>query len=258
MKHCFLLLTHLVVLFTRLLTPNGFRAIVAENLALKQQLLIIKRSRHKAPNLHTSDRFIFAWLSLWMTSKRIIRSAIIIKPATILRFHQALVRKKYSKLYSRKTKGKPGLKGPDPELIKAIVAINQRNPQYGSPRIAMIISHIFGIDINKDIVRRILQSHYKPDPSQTNGPSWLSFIGNMKNSLWSVDLFRCESITLKSHWVMVVMDIWSRKFIGFAVHQGPVDGPTVCRLFNQSTAGKEKPRFLISDNDPLFNTSLAG
>ncbi len=30
------------------------------------------------------------------------------------------------------------------------------------------------------------------------GPSWLTVIGHAKDSLWSVDLFRCESILLKT------------------------------------------------------------
>jgi hypothetical protein len=33
----------------------------------------------------------------------------------------------------------------------------------------------------------------------------------MKDSLWSVDLFRCESMLLKSYWVMVVMDQFTRR-----------------------------------------------
>ena len=52
------------------------------------------------------------------------------------------------------------------------------------------------------------------------GPSWLTFIGHTKDSLWSVDLFRCEAITLKLHWVLVVMDQSTRRIIGFAVHAG--------------------------------------
>jgi putative transposase len=47
-----------------------------------------------------------------------------------------------------------------------------------------------------------LATHYRPEAG-TDGPSWLSFIGHMKDSLWSVDLFRCESIHLRGHWVMV-------------------------------------------------------
>jgi len=101
-------------------------------------------------------------------------------------------------------------------------------------------------------VRRILEKHYKPDPNHTNGPSWLSFIGNMKDSLWSIDMFKCESVNLKSHSVLVVMDQWSRRIIGFGVHAGPVDGPTACHMFNHAISGLDTPKYLSSDHDPLF------
>jgi len=83
--------------------------------------------------------------------------------------------------------------------------MKRRNPRYGYLRIAMQIKHAFGIEIDKGVVKRVLDKHgisISPD----DGPSWLSFIGHMKDSLWSINLFRCESILLKSHWVMVVMD----------------------------------------------------
>ena len=46
----------------------------------------------------------------------------------------------------------------------------------------------------------------------------------MKDSLRSVDLFRCESINLKTHWVLVIMDQFTRRIIGFCVHRGDVFG----------------------------------
>ncbi len=75
---------------------------------------------------------------------------------------------------------------------------------------------------------------------------------HMKDSLWSVDLFRCESIFLKSHWVLLVMDQFTRRIVGFGVHAGDVNGPSLCRMFNQVTIGKGTPRYLSSDHDPLF------
>jgi hypothetical protein len=69
--------------------------------------------------------------------------------------------------------------GPSKELIDAIVEIKRRNPRIGCPRIAQEIAHAFGIDINKDIVRRVLAKHYRPEAG-TDGPSWLSFIGHVK------------------------------------------------------------------------------
>ena len=54
------------------------------------------------------------------------------------------------------------------------------------------------IQIDKDVVRRILARHCRPG-QDSDGPSWLTFLGHMKDSLWSMDLFRCESATLRSY-----------------------------------------------------------
>src|SRR5262249_2669134 len=80
----------------------------------------------------------------------------------------------------------------------------------------------------------------------------LSFIGHLKDSLWSVYLFRCESILLRSHWVMVVMDVFTRRIIGFGVERDDLFGASLCRMFNRIIAGKPLPQHLSSDHDPLF------
>ncbi len=48
------------------------------------------------------------------------------------------------------------------------------------------------------------------------------------------------------------MDQFSRRIIGFAVHAGTLNGPAVCRLFNSIICGSRPPRYLSTDNDPLF------
>jgi hypothetical protein len=83
-------------------------------------------------------------------------------------------------------------------------------------RIAQQISHAFGLEIDKDVVRRILANHALPTSGDT-GPSWLSALAEARDSLWSVDLFRCESILLKSFWVMVVTDVYTRRIVGFVM-----------------------------------------
>jgi transposase InsO family protein len=186
-----------------------------------------------------------------MRPTRLLRAAIVLKPSTILCFHQALVKRKYRRLFTPKTRGKPGPRGPSPELISAILEMKRRNPNFGYQRIADQISLVFDIEIDKDVVRRVLARYYRPEPG-SNGPSWLTFLGHSKDSLWSVDLFRCESLILKSHWVMVVMDQFNRRIVGFAVHTGALDGPAVCRMFNSIVSGLTAPRYLSSDNDPLF------
>ena len=63
----------------------------------------------------------------------------------------------------------------------------------------------------------------------------------MKDSLWSVDLFRCESILLRSHWVMVVMDVFTRRIIGFGVERADPCGVSVVGCSPRSSPGS---RFL--------------
>lgn len=130
--------------------------------------------------------------------------------------------------------------------------MKRRNPGYGCPKIAEQISKLFGIDINKDIVRRTLAKYYYPAPDTGDGPSWLTFIGHTKDSLWSVDLFQCESILRKTHWVLVVMDQCTRRIIGFGVHAGDVDGIALCRMLNSAISTMGTPKYLSTDHDPLF------
>ena len=100
-------------------------------------------------------------------------------------------------------------------------------------------------------MRRILAARYQPAPD-SDGPSWLTVLGHAKDSLWSLDLFRCESAVLRTHWVLVVMDQCTRRLVGFAVHRGVVDGVGLCRMFNRATRYQAPPTYLSSDHDPLY------
>jgi len=186
-------------------------------------------------------------------SRRIAKLGALVKPATLFKFHKSLVDRKYRLLFSASAhRCKPGPKGPSAELIAAIVELKCRNPKFGCVRIAQQISHAFGVDIDKDVVRRVLAKHYHPSHSGSSGPSWLTLIGYAKDSLWGADLFRVESILLRSHWVMLVMDIFTRRIIGFGVDRAYIDGITACRMFNDAIAGQPRPRHVCTDHDPLF------
>ena len=192
------LFIHLLVTVARLFGPGGARSIVAESLLVKHQLLILNRSRARAPDLRPADRVIIGLCAILMRPARLLCSAIVLKPSTILSFHQTLVKRKYRLLFTPKTRGKPGPSGPSPELISAFVEMKRSNARFGYQRIADQISLNFNIEIEKDVVRRVLAKHYRPQPGASD-PSWLTFLGHSKDSLWSVDLFRCESFILKSH-----------------------------------------------------------
>ena len=74
--------------------------------------------------------------------------------------------------------------------------MKRRNPRFGCRKIAEHMARAFAIAINKDVLRRIFIQHYRPGSG--GGPSWLSVIGQAKDSLWSIDFFRCESILIKA------------------------------------------------------------
>ena len=253
MRDLLLLAIHLFVTLAKLLRPGGARAVAAESLLLKQQLIVSNRSRQRAPNLSTLDRFVLGLITLFVSPRRIPKLSAIVKSATLRKFHKALVDRKYRILFSSSGRPrKPGPKGPSSELIAAIVAMKQRNPRFGYMKIAQQISHAFGLDIDKDVVRRVLAKHYQPGDSGSTGPSWLTLIAQAKNSLWSLDLFRCESLLLRSHWVMVVMDVFTRRIVGFGVERADIDGISVCRMFNCAIAGQSLPKHVSTDHDPLF------
>ena len=252
MREKYELLVHFIITLIKILKPGGLKMVMAENMALKQQLITISRTRKRAPKLTTFDRFFFGILGFLINTKRILKIGVIIKPATIIKFHQAIVKRKYHLLYSAKKRQRPGRKGPDQQLVNLLLEMKARNPNFGYSRISMQIHEAFGIMISPFAVGRILRKYgYKGPPN--NGPSWLTFLGHMKDSLWSIDLFRCESITLKSHWVMVVMDQFTRRIIGFAVHVGDPCGVDICCMFNKIISGRRLlPKYLSTDNDPLF------
>ena len=99
MKDLLLTLLHLAVMTATLCGPGGVRAVIAENLLLKQQLIVLRRPRQRAPRLTASDRLLFGFGSLFLSPGRIRKVAIGVRPSTLLAFHQALVRRKYRRLF---------------------------------------------------------------------------------------------------------------------------------------------------------------
>src|SRR5438445_11669489 len=251
MRDIFTLFLHAVVIVIRLGQPGGLCSVVAESVLMRHQVLILNRGRKRAPNLRTSDRIIAGLCTLLMRPARVLRSAIVLKTSTLLHFHKMLVQQKYRLLFSPKRVRPPGPKGPTKQLIDAVVEMKRRNRTWGCKRIAQQIALAFGADIDKAVVRRILGIHFRPEAG-CGGPSWLSFIGHAKDSLWSLDLFRCESAILRTYRVLVVMDQFTRRIVGFAVHRVVVDGVALCRMFNRAIHAHALPKYLSSGPDPLY------
>src|SRR5215831_5136655 len=160
MRDIFTLFLHTIVITIRLGRPGGLRSVVAESVLMRHQVLILNRGRQRAPSLRSSDRIIAGLCTLMMRPARVLRSAIVLKTSTLLHFHKMLIQQKYRLLFSPKRVRRPGPKGATKELIDAVMEIKRRNRTWGCKRIAQQISLAFGVDIDKDVLRRILARHF--------------------------------------------------------------------------------------------------
>jgi hypothetical protein len=84
MCHLIILFIQFIATLARLFGPGGIRSLVAESLLLQHQLLILNRSRQRSPNLRASDRILAGLLALLVRPTRLLRSAIVLKPSTLL------------------------------------------------------------------------------------------------------------------------------------------------------------------------------
>jgi len=154
-------------------------------------------------------------------------------------------------LFSPNRRRKPGPKGPNAELVRAVVEMKQHNPTWGCPRIAQQITLAFHIQIDKDVVRRILAHHYLPG-QDSGGPSWLTFLGHMKQPLeyGSVQVrvgHLADPLSPGGHGSIYAPHHWVRRPCGNA------QGPALCRIFNRAIRGQRwMPKYVSSDNDPLY------
>ena len=91
MRELLVLAIHVLVTCAKLLRPGGVRAVAAESLLLKHQLLISNRSRQRAPNLTSVDRVVLGLATLLIRPGRLPKLGALVKPATLLKFHKACV-----------------------------------------------------------------------------------------------------------------------------------------------------------------------
>jgi hypothetical protein len=130
----FALIAHLVTALVRVALPGGVRAVIAESLLLKHQLLILNRSRSRAPRLTPCARLLFGVGAFLVAPNRLPKIAIGIRPSTLLRFHRALIQGKYRLLFTPRVRQRPGPKGP------ALEGTHRSDPRNEAPQSALRLS----------------------------------------------------------------------------------------------------------------------
>src|SRR4051794_1012746 len=128
MRECVILIVHVIV------TPGptgtaGWPPLRCRRIRAGPVAIVGPQSRAQACAQPVRGRSDHRWVVYsFMHRARVLRSAIVLKPSTLLHLHSVLRKRKYRLLFSSKRSHRPGPKGPKKELIDAVIAMKRRNP----------------------------------------------------------------------------------------------------------------------------------
>ncbi len=221
----------------------GKADLVAENLALRQQLIVLHRKTRR-PQLKTKDRVFWLWLARSWDGWR--ESLIVVKPATVVRWH----RQGFKYYWAWKSRHKGGRPAVAPEVRDLIRRMSRANPLWGAPRIHGELQKL-GIELAQATVSKYMVRHRKP-PSQT----WRTFLDNHIGNLASVDFFTVSTVTFNVLFVFVVLAHDRRRVVHFNVTGSPTakwTGQQIVEAFPWDIA----PRYLLRDRDGTYGLEFS-
>ena len=210
-----------------------------ENLVLRHQIEILRRSAPKRTRLIRADRFVFTLLfRLW---PKIAQSIRIVHPKTLVRWHREGFRI-YWRWKSRLRGGRPKASGEIRALIRQICS---DNPLWGAPRIHGELLKL-GFESCQSTVSKYMLRR-PTDPSQ----SWKAFLHNHIYCTASVDFLVVPTITFNILFVLVVLSHERRRVVHFGITANPT-AEWAARQVTEAFPWDEAPKFLIRDRDRTF------
>jgi len=227
------------------LSLRSSSALAAENLFLRKQLGLYVERKKKPRRATDSVRFTMAELSRLFEW----RSALtIVKPDTLIRWHRKGFRL-FWKWKSRST-GRPPVPADIRELILDMAT---SNPTWGEERIANELLLKIGIQISPRTVRRYMPGR----PKHPNVPSqrWMTFVRNHAKAIVAADFFVVVTATFRFVYVLVVMEIETRRILHFNVTRHPTAEWTM-QQFKECVIGDEGYRFIIHDRDSIYSSEV--
>jgi putative transposase len=215
------------------------RHVALENLALRQQLGVLKRKK-RVPRLRRKDRVFWVLLSqIWPPWREVL---YLIKADTVVGWQRKGFRIYWARISQRKNAGRPQVSSEARALIKKMATAN---PYWGAPRLHGELLKL-GIDLSERTVSRLMPKDRKP-PSQ----SWKTFLNNHLGDLVSVDFFTVPTVTFRVLFVWVVLSHHRRQVVYFNVTEHPTafwTGQQIIEAFPEATA----PRYLLRDRDKIY------
>jgi len=218
-----------------------------EILVLRHELHVLRR-KSGPPKLRVIDRVLLAAASRSVPRAR--WSCFLVTPATLLRWHRELVRKKWS--YGKTEK--PGRPPINPEVRELILRIARENPRWGCVRIKGELAKL-GLRVSATTIRNLLRTaRLGPAPRRT-GPTWTQFLRAQAQGVIACDFFTVETAWLQTLYVLLFIELGSRRIHLSASTVHP-DGAWVTQQARNLTMElDDRPtaiRFLIRDRDTKF------
>jgi putative transposase len=186
----------------------------AELLLLRHQLRVVSR-QVKRPQLTMADRMIMAALSQRMT--RAALAGMLVQPETVLGWHRELVRRKWAAFSRRRSPGRPGL---EPEIQELILRMAKENPRWGCVRIRGELLKL-GQAVSATAIRNLLRRHRIGPAPLRSGQTWKAFLRTQASAIVLTDFFSVDTVFLKRLYVLLYMELATRRVIWFAVTEHP-------------------------------------
>jgi putative transposase len=238
------MLTTLVVLLRSIgLVCRGHRAIALENLALRQQLGVFRRTA-KRPQLRKRDRLF--WMLLAKVWREWRTALIVVQPDTVVRWHRQWLRRQWTR---RSTRTRPGRPNTDTTVRTLIGTMAAANPLWGAPRIHGELCKL-GITVSERTVSRLLRRSHRP-PSQT----WRTFLTNHVATLVSMDFFTVPTLTGRVLFVLVLLSHQRRRIIHLNVTEHPTAAWTAQQMI-EAFPNDTTPRWLLRDRDAVYGDTF--
>ena len=222
-----------------------------EILVLRHQLRVLQR-RSGPPRLRPIDRVLLAAASRVIPRDRWV--AFLVTPATLLRWHRELVRRKWT--YRRG--GRPGRPPIDPEVRALILRLARENPRWGCVRMEGELRKL-GIRASATSVRTLLRAARLGPAPRRGGPTWAEFLRAQAQGIIACDFFTVETAWLRTLYVLVFIELGSRR-----IHLSPSTAHPDSAWVTQQARNLAIDldghlpaiRFLIRDRDTKFSRSF--
>lgn len=225
---------------------RGRRSLLLQNLALRQQLVVLKR-QHPRPSLGVLDKLF------WVAARRFWSgwkpSLLVVTPETVIRWHRTGFRL-YWRLISRVRK-QVGRRQTSKEVRELIFRLVAENPTWGAPRIHGELL-MLGFEVSERTVSRWMKGAPR-SPDRTL--RWRVFLCNHREAIAAMDFFTVPTVTFRVLYCFFVIGHDRRRILHFNVTQHPTSSWIVQQL-REAFPFEWAPKYLIFDRDAKYGVEV--